>query len=70
MEERGRRGRNPLFLVLRVVGWMGALHVVDLLVVSGGCDDDDDDDDDDVGVWFSGRRGRKGIVVGRIYGKG
>ena len=49
---------------------MGALHVVDLLVVSGGCDDDDDDDDDDVGVWFSSRRVRKGIVVGRIYGKG
>ena len=37
--------------------------MVDLLVVSGGCDDDD------VGVWFSGRRGRKGIVVGRIHGK-
>lgn len=69
MKEGGRRGRNPLSLVLRVVGWMGALHVVDLLVVSGGCDDDDNDDDD-VGVWFSGRRGRKGIVVGGIYGKG
>ena len=68
MEERGRRGRNPLFLVLGLVGWLGSLDMLVLQVVCGRCDDDDDDDN--VGVRFSGRRGRKGIVVGGRYGRG